>query len=85
MPAKALSTIALLLMTACTAARAEERCEKKCYEAETCPIVGTKCLKFTWCRDVCDGKGGSGAGGDSASPDKKPAPAGPLPGPKTEI
>jgi hypothetical protein len=76
-----------LTIVACLAggsAQAKTVCEKQCFEAQTCPTVGTKCLKFNWCRDVCREE-------DREAPreeGEKPAPplSGPQDGqPKTEL
>ena len=45
--------VALVLGALAVPAAAGEVCEKKCYKAQTCPVAGTKCLDFNWCRDEC--------------------------------
>jgi hypothetical protein len=85
MIARSLAAFWIAFAATCCSALAGERCEKKCFEAQTCPIVGSTCLKFNWCRDVCATEGTPGLGAEKAPSDKKDAPVGPLPGPKTEI
>lgn len=64
-------------------AKAADACEKKCYKAKTCAIVGPQCLEFDWCIDPC--KGRSATPGDEAAPSKPDQGKDPLPGPNKEI
>jgi hypothetical protein len=83
----ALGLVQVLLAGGIAAVEAKEGCKKQCFEAETCPIVGSKCLKFEWCRDACNGEATGPQGNESSprAPDAEVPPAsapGPLPGPK---
>jgi hypothetical protein len=66
-------------------AHAEPACEKKCYKAETCPIIGDKCLSFDWCHDVCQEKSADKPSGADAERSKPATPKPPLPAPGTPI
>jgi hypothetical protein len=75
----------LPLMMGTATAQAEPACAKKCYKAETCPIIGDKCLSFDWCYDICESKNDPAAP-ESGSGSTKPAePKAPLPTPDTQI
>ena len=64
---------------------AKQICEKKCFRAETCPIVGDKCLRFDWCRDECHEAGSNAPGQGGTAPDGAKPPSPPLPEPNLKI
>ncbi len=66
-------------------ASAREVCEKKCYKAQTCPIVGSKCLDFDWCRDECREEGSTEPRPEAEKPAKPMLPGPGDAKPKTEI
>ena len=66
-------------------AAAREVCEKKCYKAQTCPIVGSKCLDFDWCRDECHEEGSTVPRPEAEKPAKPMLPGPDDAKPKTEI
>jgi hypothetical protein len=75
----------LPLVMGIATAQAEPACAKKCYKAETCPIIGDKCLSFNWCYDLCVSKNHPAAP-ESGSGSTKPAePKAPRPAPDTQI